>query len=51
MPVENEPLFGYIGKGGYNAASLENVRLTKTFTESQFVAKVTEYESHGIFAH
>ena len=41
---ENKPLFGYIGKGGYNAASLDGRgSLQKPRGRNQFAAK-----AHGI---
>jgi hypothetical protein len=40
---ENKPLFGYITKGGYNAASLdERGSLQKLRGRNQFEAKVSE---------
>jgi hypothetical protein len=40
---KNKPLFGYFGKGGYNAASLEDVEDCKNFhRRNQLGAKVNE---------
>ncbi len=40
LAPENKPLFGYFGKGGYNAASLEDVEVCKNLhSRNQLGAK------------